>query len=439
MGDNTKKLLRWEASQSQLAARGVLDAAQQRFDIGERNLGSLQSVIGSERQLGLSEADAAVLDYTQRYSVAEGGLDNTFGFKPHLGALAGSRPGANPYVGRAASAGGGILGYTRATVEDANAMLDQAEEAARSGDFETAQELKGQANELIERNRLSGVAGANYSDAITLDYQPGTSTDSLAASPQGQLVGQQVRQARGYLDRDSEETRAFRESLTGGPLATIEADRVKAERTIVAQHRENVRAIRDLGAARGAGRSRMEEASLEARTGEAAALNIANVRLDASARATEVQFEASKFYETYKDQYAKEVTILADEWMKGQPGIRDEYQNRNLALAQSAADVNVAIAGQKTQAWLQLQAEDQAEDAQWRQNITSIAAAAGGIVLGGGLGAIGALAAGASASGVVGAAVTGATAGLSGGAAGRFTPGRQVNLPEPYPDANVRY
>lgn len=268
-----------------------------------------------------------------------------------------------------------------------NDFMQQAEDAARAGDFRAASQFRAQAEQAT-----SGQAGyyglnldpANIRALFNFDVSPEEQGRSALGSPMARTLGALVKQGREFLDPESETSLRYKRSLTEG-----------AERAIASESRQAQRAQRDIGLQYGAGRSAMQERSIAARTQEAFARERAQVYTTANAQ-----------FEQFSRKFAASSVQLGQAWLQNQGGIREQYQGAMDQLTSTAVNVSIEASRRHAVFSARSGARAAASKAAQRARIIAIGTA----VLGG---AAGFMAAGA---GLMGGAsgMAGATIGASG-------------------------
>lgn len=253
----------------------------------------------------------------------------------------------------------GVRGYMTDIQGQANDLLAQAEELARGGDSEGADALRKEAQDLIDQMAVRGLKGGFMQTALTLS---GLDSEELItrelASPMGQTAGQIVKEGSEILDRDSETSRAYRDSLTQG-----------AERAISAQARGLARNQRDMSLGAGGARQLGAERSFSQRAAETIAGKRAAVHTAAAAS-----------YENYRMQLSQDSVAFGRAWMDGASGVRDSFNASMNALRTGGVNLNLQSASQMFQ-WGQLAFEKrQADRAQSMAIIGMIVGSAMGMI-----------------------------------------------------------
>lgn len=325
--------------------------SEQRRQQTERQLGVEESLLGTEQQVSgqLGGVSADVLPYVGRYQ-----------FDPAALSL------------KSNAWGGGSLGDKRTNIQGrtdaANTLLQQAEDAARAGDFTGADRLKAEAKAaLTAKSKAFGELGATAGmDQIwSLTEDPSMAARTRLASPQAQLVGHQLQEARQFQDFES--------------AASINERRLMGEageRSIAAGERDVARQNR-LGAASAGGgaQSAYGRQLADERMGR-------EVGQQKAALFTDV---AQKFQDMQR-QYGKDTVSFANAWLQGTSGMRESFQQASDQLAtnfsnlsQQFATMNQEMSQFQFQRKDTEQARKDARSAYYRDLIVGVSGAALGL------------------------------------------------------------
>jgi hypothetical protein len=378
-----------KASQLQAEAdvQRDLSQAEQRRQTAEEERTFLESYLGREDQIAgtgeFADIDPQAHPYTKRYQ-----LDETYAASAiHAAANVRGNYSAytGPYGGQAARTAAGLetgdmLGMWRYTGQQANDLMQQAEDLARSGDIAGAKALSDQAKSII------GQGGMTVSKGFQLLDDPSSSARQRAGSAQGQVVGSLLRDARGFADERSQVSRDFKRGLTEG-----------AERSIATESRAAQRNIRDVGLSRGVAGGGYGQMAVAARSREHFA-----------AQRAQVHTQASQFFQQYRHEFQGKAVQTAQNWIQNVGGIRDNFQGALDTLDLAAAHYNNEVAERRTEEYGMKYAE---------------AAGGGGFDVGGALSGVMSGASAGAAFGPWGALI----GGVAGGAIGGFGGGAQAS------------
>lgn len=278
MGERSKRYLARRRETQALAGQRE---AMARSETAEETRGLMEGMLGSREQvMGNLGASAAIQPYTQRYSMDQEAA-GVLGYGRHSGAQ-------------------GMADSTD-MMNNANALMQQAQEAAESGDMAKATQLRGEAETLAGR----GVEGG----ALRLEADAEYSARAGVSSVAGQTVGALLQRGRQFAVGEGEEVDAFKRSLTEG-----------GERALAVSGREQAAsARRDALSQRGLG------AGARQAIGARSAANIAQQK-------AQLRSQAGAYYEQARGQIAQQGVQMAREFVSGAPGVRDAFLDRMNAL-----------------------------------------------------------------------------------------------------------
>lgn len=298
------------------SAQGVYSQMKSGGAYNERVLGQMESMLGSDEQIAgtLGGDDPALRAYTQRFSGDKGVATSI---------LSASR------TGKKMAKRGFFEKQWEPEIERLNALMQQSEDAARSGNFELAEKLKMQAEGSAGQG-FSGIgkSGGSWKTAFTLQgTNVGADAASRLGSKQAQTVGSMVRDARSFQDWESEGSTQFRARMNEG-----------GERAIAAEAQGQQRAARDQGLMRGAGRM----------AGAAAAIQGDQSRRAATQRA-QLHSQTNAAFESYRRQFAVDTTRFAREWLTGGAGSREAFTQSQNQIGQMQAAMYSGTGAQQAQ------------------------------------------------------------------------------------------
>lgn len=369
----------------------------------EQQRQELSSLLGSEEQF--QEFDRVPDQFLQRYQVdfeSLGPLANTRYFGPS---------GSNRLDPAAA----------QTLADEANAILDQAQAAAAEGDFARAEQLRAQAKERI--GTLHGavqVYGKPYAAvpfAFNLITDPRQAALAKATTTEGRIVGRRLQQALELQDTGSEEFQRRREMLFDPYQDIIQEGVTQAERAIAAERRQAEADLRTGVAAGlgGAGRQVYAERSARRDIADRTAQTRAGVYTTAAQQRAAGLLETNQFLLEFADSFSARSVELAQAWVAGGAGIRDNVNNAldriDLFQSQQAFDAFKIY----HQEYLEKYRVAQSKEAFRRKILTQALLTLGGAALGGIAGP--ALGIGAAAGAQIGGQLGGQAAGGGGGGA----------------------
>jgi hypothetical protein len=258
----------------------------------------------------------------------------------------------------------GPAGYMREQADKANDLLQQAEDAARAGDMDLANDLRAQGMALNDDMAIgndqkgSFLKGSMSLGEITQEQK----LQSAMGGPMGQTAGMVVKEGREILDRDSETSRAMRKSLTEG-----------SERAIAAGSRQSQRQSRNQRAGAGGARMMGAERAFADQQSNSAAFALAQVHTQAAAT-----------YESQRTELAKNSVKFGMDFISNAAGVRDQFtQSMNAVRGLDVNQANAA-AGRQVQ-WgeqgMQAQAKKDAKKAAVQGKITGAVMAVAGAAL----------------------------------------------------------
>lgn len=332
------------------------DVADQRRAQTERQLGLEESLLGTDAQVNgqLGGPDAGVVPFTGRFQ-----FDTS---------AAGLKVDArsNKTLGQSVN--------LQQRVDAANALMQQAQDAAEAGNFTLAEQLKAQAQSGLTANtnkEFGELGGMDMSSIFSLVEDPAVAARARLGGPQAQIVGKQLNEARAFQDFNSEASVNERKIMSEA-----------GERSIAAASRDAQRQNR-MGAMSGGpattayGRQLAEERS---------------ARNFGAQRAQLFATVASDFQDMQR-KYAKDSVGFAQAFLQNQSGVRESFQSAldqirsNFSqLAQQTASMNQAMAQFQFQRADQEQARKDARAQRYQDMMLAVA----GLSIGGGMGAMGA-------------------------------------------------
>lgn len=330
------------AYQNSIAAQTQAGRAEEQRQYNERSLGEMESLVGTDEQVAGLGADGKLQAYTGRYVFDQATFDQL--------------KGSSKYTARNAGLQDSITGG----ISSANALMEQAEQAARGGNFEEAERLRTQAE-----GSLGGGVGAMWGKSTArLTRDPAAEARAKVSNPMAQAVGSMVRDARAFQDWDSSRSRDFRERMAE-----------PAERGIAAQAEASQRTARDFGLQRGAGRNALAAGALNAETMRKAGMDRA-----------QVQAQVGQFFEQYRRGFAQDAIGFAQAWMQGQSGVREQFQGAMDNLKGMGAELFTKTAEMAQQFSAQASAESEAKRQRHSEALGSAVGAIGtigGAIVGG--------------------------------------------------------
>jgi putative component of toxin-antitoxin plasmid stabilization module len=203
---------------------------------------------------------------------------------------------------------------------EANKLFKESYKAAATGDYAKADELRAQAMEaggaLIEGGGFE--LGEQFKQKKMKGYK-------ALMSESGLMAGGILRDAGELMDRDSETTERFMDSLTSGALAEINAAETNAGRALATQERSAVRSNRDAAMATGGARSFGSEVALAARSAERFAGMRAQTATEAGAARAQVHAQAAQFYENASRTWAVSALQASRDFINDLSFVRDTY------------------------------------------------------------------------------------------------------------------
>jgi hypothetical protein len=296
-----------------------LREAETRRQSSERERQLLTSYLGSEDQVagrGQFNVSPEVLKYTRRYAVDARALQE-------IQTAGGSVKGQlDPFqsADNALRGGQDVQSYGQGFATKANDLLAQAEAAARSGDTATAERLFTQAQAII------GGVSAPAQPAFNLADSPESAAAIRASSAEGRIVGRQLLTAQQLGDPNSATSTQLRGRLLDPSLTVIDENTRNAERAIASERSEIEGAIRQSGSGGGTGVNERSQLALKSRAASQAALQRATVYTEAGAQKAAVTAQVNLYLNEFGKRMAEDSVNLAQEWVNGTAGVRDQYQ-----------------------------------------------------------------------------------------------------------------
>lgn len=245
--------------------------------------------------------------------------------------------------------GGAIADLIRQDVELANQLLTDAQAAAEAGDTARADQLKAEADSLIEG--IPAIGGITGKDLFRSSggMSPEDAAKAQLSSPLARTVGELVKMGRDFADPESAGSQRFKSALTEGATAQIDRGVERQLGQVRSGERSALRQLRDTALTRGGGRQLGAEAAIGQRITESAAQSAGGAEADAAATRATIHGEAAKFFETYRTQFSQNVAGFAQAWLQNDAGIRDQYQNRLMQTGLAAAQFAQQASAQATQ------------------------------------------------------------------------------------------
>jgi hypothetical protein len=269
-------------------------------------------------------------------------------------------------VGLVRKDGAGQLSRTqRKAKRETQSLYEQAYKLDAAGDHAKADEIRAQADQAFESAGL----GSHFEVADRYDPRMQKGSKQLQ-SASGRLAGETVRDANELMDPDSETTKSFRDSLTKGALAEVDAAETNAGRALATQERSAIRSNRDAALATGGARSFGSEAALNARSSERFAGQRAEVATNAGAARAQIHSKAAQFYETFKREWAVDAAQAGRDYINNVSFVRDSYRQMQISLtgifaelSATAGAASMGLAGTAMQTSADIYATDKAADA----------------------------------------------------------------------------
>lgn len=322
----------------------------------ENNLKIQESMLGTDAQFNYGGPTQELIPYMGRYQVEQGGLGSVYAYDP------GSKKN-NKYATR-----------LNANLTSANTLLDQAEQAARAGNFDQAAQLKAQADSALtnmgdKKNWFWAVSNAEQLKTLFNYVGPDASTQAAAqlASPLAKTVGRTVQEARAFQDWNSDESVQQRKLLTD-----------TGERSLAAGEREGMRESR---------MQRMAAGGVGMQAGQSRIMDERQRGAYATQRA-QLHSEADNQFLQWSRQYAQNATGFAQSFLQNQAGIRDQYQasldNLKANLSQMATSFSQQYGQLQTLNSTQNFQSDEADKQFKRELMTAIISIGAGAATGGG-------------------------------------------------------
>lgn len=309
--------------------------AEQTLQTAEATRGGMERFLGSDEQLsGELFQGLEYAPFRERFAINEGilGAATTRGAKGQRGISYFdnlSKAEKRNILGD--SGAEGVQSYFRGQVDQANALLDQAEEAARGGDFTQAEELKRQANAMIEGTRMpAGFSGELFTRTGGLTAEE-RAAQSLQG-PQAQIVGKMVREAEDFLDPASAATLRFKEDVTRGALDATARGAVNAQRS-------QQRAARDFAAQQGGGARAIASQILQQRA-------TATVEGEAAFQKAQIVAKTDQFFASFSREFAANAVATAQAFINNSAGVRDQFTQALAQMQNLAANFAATIAQQ---------------------------------------------------------------------------------------------
>lgn len=298
-------------------------------------LGTDEQVAGSGR---FADVDPRVFDYTARYDIDAGlggalvggdflqGKDSDPTFEDAGDSIV-HGSGTADDKRRADKSQLRPFGIFSDAQNQANSLLQQAEDAARAGDFATADALKAQAERTLDDfvNAQGGIHAGEFREIFNLFEDPEARAAATAVNPQGRIVGSLIKNARELLDTESSTYKKFITDLTQGQIGEVEAQRVTGQRAIALGLQSNQAEIRRTQNVRGAGRSAGLEAARYERAQDRASAKSADIETLVGAEKGRIFGEASAFLEQYRRSFAQDVTRFAQGFIEGAPDVIENF------------------------------------------------------------------------------------------------------------------
>ncbi|MGH9669024.1 MAG: hypothetical protein ACRD3A_02800 [Terriglobales bacterium] len=322
---------------------------------------------------------------------------------------------------RAAQGGMGAASSNRSweltgQIVEVQDLFKAANDAAKAGDFDAADAKHAEAlakigeyglNEQFDPQGLKGDA-AGLKFGVGEVYDPmadvGGQAQSALGSPTGMLVGNVVNNARQMMDPNSAESLRFKDALTSGAIAAVEASRTNALRAMATEERGAARSMRDSLLQQGGATQSAKMASLASRAAERFAAGRAGLETQVGAQRAQIYGDAAKVYESFKYDLAQNASALASAWVNDQSGVRDSFRAMHSNMMMNMTSNLYGFASQAN------------------NNVTQLIMAANGQKSEGGSGWAGAL--GGAASGATAGSAAGpwgtVIGGVAGGVAGYF-------------------
>jgi hypothetical protein len=328
--------------------------ATQRREQTERQLGVEESLLGTDDQVAgnLGGVSQEMLPFMGRFQFDQtaAGLKNNAWKNKTLGETAG-------FQGR---------------VDSANALMQQAQDAAAAGDFTLAEQLKQQAQTGLTANteQFGELAGIDMSSVFSLVEDPAVAARARLGGPQAQIVGKQLQEARQFQDFDS--------------VASINERRLlseSGERSIAAGSRDAARQNRMGAMSAGASQSAYGRQLGDQRSSR-----------EFGAQRAQLFAGVAEGFQQMQRAYAKDTVGFAREWLQGNSGVRESFQGALDQLKTTFSNISLQVASMnQDMAQFQFQRKDaeKARSDARSQYYRDLAVGLGTAMLGAGMSAMG--------------------------------------------------
>lgn len=280
--------------------------AEQRRTQTERQLGIEESLLGTDAQVSgqLGGVSQEMLPYMGRFQFdqAAAGLKNNAWKNKTLGETAN-------FQGR---------------VDSANALMQQAQDAASSGDFTLAEQLRNQAQSGLtaDTQQFGELAGIDMSSVFSLVEDPAVAARARLGGPQAQIVGKQLQEARQFQDFNSEASINERHLMSEA-----------GERAIAAGSRDAARQNRMGAMSAGAGQSAYGRQLADQRSGR-----------EFGAQKAQLFAGVAQGFQQMQRAYAKDSVGFAREWLQGNSGVRESFQGALDQLKTNFSNISLQVA-----------------------------------------------------------------------------------------------
>lgn len=359
-GDEAKRLQQqYLNTQAQAEMEANVTAAD--IESAEQSRAALQGSIGTGAYQGQDPMAANELAYSGQYSfdqdvAAAFNVDpgsNYWGYDATIWKTYGSK--LQSFAERTGTNISGTPIDVMNQMQDwANSQMDQVRALEAEGRTEEAAALRENIDSEIQS------IGGDWAAAFNYREDPDKLAEFHARSQMGQIVDVQLQEGRAILDRDSEVSQAYRQSLTEG-----------ATRATAARERMALRSARDFGLSRGSATNPAAQAATARASAREFAFEFA-----------QIEASAAQQYENYRVALGQNAVAFANQWIDQAAGIRDEFTEHKLALAQSAMQMYTAIAGQQTDAWSRAATIDQQQKVGRQEMIGTLVGAGVSLITG---------------------------------------------------------
>ena len=201
-----------------------------------------------------------------------------------------------------------------------NRRLQEAEDLARTGDYEGAAAIKSEIQTMIEKKGTRGAEKYNY-------FQDSRKQALLnLGNQQGMTLGRLTQDAGELTNRDSAEYQRLLTDITNPYVEGLRSDRDVEIRNLVRQARQLGGIAQELGLRTGEARGAFAEQAFVGKQRRGIDQMIGAIQTGVAGEEAALHGRATSWLNQYAEKLSTDVRGLNREWLAGTPFVRENFQ-----------------------------------------------------------------------------------------------------------------